>query len=285
MNLAALETFLAIVDNGSLIRASERLNVTQSTVTARLKTLEDELGRTLLNRSKSGVSLTPAGAKLLRYARIMSGLWRQARREAALPAGLEAVCTFGCHPDLWPALGCRVLWALDRNHPEMALSVQQASESVLETWLSEGLVDMVLTYQALSRSGSTAFELPPDDLVLYSTRPGSPIDADPFYVFVDHGEDYRKRHGESYFHAGVARVAFDSPVLGLDYLLSHEGSAYLPRTLADPHVRAGVLHELTAAPVYTRKRHLVVNDRAAANWPWLAGLIETLRQPEQVMPT
>ena len=74
MNLAALQTFLTIVETGSLVRASEQLNVTQSTVTARLKTLEDELGTRLLNRYKSGTTLTPAGTRLLRYARAMTGL-------------------------------------------------------------------------------------------------------------------------------------------------------------------------------------------------------------------
>ena len=75
MNITALQTFLAIVDTGSLVRASQVLHVTQSTVTARLKTLEDELGQQLLNRQKSGTTLTPAGTRLLRYARIMTGLW------------------------------------------------------------------------------------------------------------------------------------------------------------------------------------------------------------------
>ncbi len=86
MNITALQTFLAIVDTGNLVRASQKLNVTQSTVTARLKSLEDELGQQLLNRQKSGTTLTPAGTKLLRYARIMTGLWRQARYETGLPA-------------------------------------------------------------------------------------------------------------------------------------------------------------------------------------------------------
>ena len=44
MNLQSLATFLAIIETGSLVRAAERLNVTQSTVTARLKALEDHLG-------------------------------------------------------------------------------------------------------------------------------------------------------------------------------------------------------------------------------------------------
>ena len=65
MTIVNLQTFLSIVETGSLVRASEQLNVTQSTVTARLKSLEEALGSQLLNRDKSGVSLTPAGAKLM----------------------------------------------------------------------------------------------------------------------------------------------------------------------------------------------------------------------------
>ena len=47
MNITVLQTFLTILDAGSLIRASAQLNVTQSTVTARLQSLERELGQTL----------------------------------------------------------------------------------------------------------------------------------------------------------------------------------------------------------------------------------------------
>ena len=89
MNIVGLQTFVSIVETGSLVRASEQLNVTQSTVTARLRTLEQELGATLLLRHKSGVTLTASGTKLLGYAEIMIGLWRQARQETAPPAGTD----------------------------------------------------------------------------------------------------------------------------------------------------------------------------------------------------
>ena len=95
----SLHTFTAIVETGSLVRASEKMNVTQSTVTARLKILEQELGQVLLNRHKSGTTLTPAGSKLLRYAHVMTGLWRQAQNEAGLPDGVDSLCSFGCHSD------------------------------------------------------------------------------------------------------------------------------------------------------------------------------------------
>lgn len=277
MNITALQTFLAIVDTGNLVRASQKLNVTQSTVTARLKSLEDELGQQLLNRQKSGTTLTPAGTKLLRYARIMTGLWRQARYETGLPAGLSSVCTFGCDRELWHGPGRAFFDGVVQGHPDMAVSVQQGGGRELEEWLAAGLVDVILTYGASARGNQTVHALPPEELVLYSDREVTSIRADPKYIFVDHGEEYRRAHGETYHDAGIARVSFDSSFWALQFLLERGGSAYLPRALAAPLVSEGRLFELREAPIYSRKKMLVVNDSAAANWDWFAPLVGALR--------
>jgi DNA-binding transcriptional LysR family regulator len=277
MNITALQTFLAIVDTGNLVRASQKLNVTQSTVTARLKSLEDELGQQLLNRQKSGTTLTPAGTKLLRYARIMTGLWRQARYETGLPAGLSSVCTFGCDRELWHGPGRAFFDGVVQGHPDMAVSVQQGGGRELEEWLAAGLVDVILTYGASARGNQTVYALPPEELVLYSDREVTSIRADPKYIFVDHGEEYRRAHGETYHDAGIARVSFDSSFWALQFLLERGGSAYLPRALAAPLVAEGRLYELCEAPIYSRKKMLVVNDSAAANWGWFAPLVGALR--------
>ena len=68
MNIELAKTFLEIVATGSFIRASERLHVGQTTVSARIRLLEQELGRPLFVRDKSGASLTTAGEQFLRYA-------------------------------------------------------------------------------------------------------------------------------------------------------------------------------------------------------------------------
>ncbi|WP_294610885.1 LysR family transcriptional regulator [uncultured Roseovarius sp.] len=276
MNLTALQTFLAIVDTGNLMRASQKLHVTQSTVTARLKTLEDELGQQLLNRQKSGTTLTPAGTKLLRYARVINGLWRQARFETGLPAGLSSVCTFGCDRELWHGPGRAFFDGVVSGHPEMAVSVHQGNARDLEEWLASGMVDVILTYETVTHGQQSVHALPLEELVLYSDRPNTPIKADPLYVFVDHGEDYRRQHGETYHDAGIARISFDSSWWALQFLLDRGGSAYLPRALAEPHVGTGELHELTEAPVYTRKKYLIVNDTAAQNWTWFGPLVARL---------
>ncbi|WP_120501595.1 LysR family transcriptional regulator [Roseovarius sp. EL26] len=277
MNITSLQTFLAIVETGNLIRASQKMNVTQSTVTARLKTLEEEVGQQLLNRQKSGTTLTPAGTKLLRYARIMVGLWRQARYETNLPAGLESVCTFGCDRELWHGPGQTFFHGVVSGHPEMAVSVHQGSARELEGWLTSGIVDVILTYETIARSAQTVYALPSEQLVLYSDEPDSPISEGKNYIFVDHGEEYRQQHAETYHYAGIARTSFDSSRWALEYLLSVGGSAYLPRALAEQHVQAGRLFHLTKAPIYERKKYLVVNDTAAQNWDWFQPLVDDLQ--------
>ncbi len=278
MNITSLQTFLAIVDTGSLVRASAKMNVTQSTVTARLKTLEEELGQVLLNRQKSGTTLTPAGTKLLRYARVMTGIWRQAKHATALPAGLDSICTFGCDRELWHGPGRAFFNRLISDHPEMAVSVHQGSFRDLGTWLDEGMVDVILTYDSGGRGNQTVYPLPPEELVLYSNRPDTPIDADPLYIFVDHGAEYRRQHDETYHNAGVERISFDSSWWALQCMLDRGGSAYLPRALAQPYVDDGKIYVLDIAPVFTRKKNLIVNDMASKNWIWFQPLVNELCQ-------
>ncbi|EEX49084.1 LysR family transcriptional regulator [Jonquetella anthropi] len=70
MLLTEIETFLAIAATGSFRKAGEMLNVTQSTVSLRLKRLESELGYLMIDRRRGDkqVRLTPAGDGFLRAA-------------------------------------------------------------------------------------------------------------------------------------------------------------------------------------------------------------------------
>ena len=63
MDIDQARTFLAIAAHGSFLEAARRLHVTQSTVSARIRNLEAELGVRLFVRNRSGASLTPAGQR------------------------------------------------------------------------------------------------------------------------------------------------------------------------------------------------------------------------------
>ena len=69
MNIKQLETFLAILEHGSFASAAEFLNTTQSTVSARIRDLEDYLGSPLFDCSGRSAKPTNLGDQILPFAR------------------------------------------------------------------------------------------------------------------------------------------------------------------------------------------------------------------------
>lgn len=69
MNLADLETFVSVLDHGSIVGASAALHLTQSAVTRRIQTLEDALGVPLLDRQTRPLQPTRAGSETYAFAK------------------------------------------------------------------------------------------------------------------------------------------------------------------------------------------------------------------------
>jgi|SRR5215217_2211309 len=90
MTLRQLEYFVATVDAGSITRAALDLRVAQPSLSVQLRTLEDELGGRLLERSARGVQPTAAGEAMLPAARAALAASGRAARAARAALGLQA---------------------------------------------------------------------------------------------------------------------------------------------------------------------------------------------------
>ena len=84
MELSHLETFLQVAELGSLSRAAESLGLTQPTLSARIQTLERDLGQRLFERRGRGVRLTEAGRALVPHAERTIFALREGREAVAL---------------------------------------------------------------------------------------------------------------------------------------------------------------------------------------------------------
>jgi LysR family hydrogen peroxide-inducible transcriptional activator len=73
VNLKALHYLIALAECLNFSRAADRCSVTQSTLSIQVRKLEEYLGVTLFERSRTRVVLTAEGAKVLRLARIVVG--------------------------------------------------------------------------------------------------------------------------------------------------------------------------------------------------------------------
>ncbi len=67
--IANLRTLVTLAETQSMVRAATRLRLTQSAVSKRVRALENELGVTLVERSRHGATLTPRGLELVERAR------------------------------------------------------------------------------------------------------------------------------------------------------------------------------------------------------------------------
>ena len=138
MDIELARTFVEIVSTGSFIKAADRLHVAQTTVSARVRLLEQQLGRPLFVRNKGGATLTPAGEQFLRFAPTFVQLWQRARQQVAVPEGHRAVLTVGSEVSLWQPLLLEWVRMMRRSHPDIALRVHVDVPQDLITHVAAG---------------------------------------------------------------------------------------------------------------------------------------------------
>ena len=269
MDIELARTFLEIVSTGSFIKASERLNVGQTTVSARIRLLEQQLGRPLFVRNKSGATLTPAGEQFLRYAPTFVQLWQRARYQVAVPAGHRAVLTVGSEVSLWqPLLLDWVIW-MRNAMKDIALRVHVDVPQDLINHVATGLVDVAIMYAPPHRPGLRIDLLMEEELALATTDPGQALD----YVHVDWGPEFQLHHGVS-FPDTVPGMFTNLGPLGLNYVLAAGGSGYFRMQVLQPHLEAGRLQLVRGAPRFSYPVYAVSSANADAGVlePALAGL-------------
>ncbi|MGE3163265.1 MAG: LysR family transcriptional regulator, partial [Burkholderiales bacterium] len=239
MEIALARTFLEIVGSGSFIRAAERLHVTQTAVSVRVRTLESMLGRKLFERSKSGASLTAAGEEFLRFAPSLVHLWERARHQVAVPAGRRAVIAVGGELSLWDPLLIEWMVWMRRSAPQLAVRARVVLPEPLMDQVGSGVVDIGVLYAPQQRPGLKVELLLKEKLVLVTTARGGKAVRGADYIYVDWGPDFAAQHNLSYPELSSPGTYVDLGPLGLQYILRAGGSGYFRRKSVAPYLRAG----------------------------------------------
>jgi len=178
MNLRHLRYFVAIVDHGSMVKASDSLFVAQSALSQHMRTLEAELGVQLLLRTARGVVPTDAGQDFLHRARAIlaqvEDAQRALREQSTTPQGNV---TLGSPPTVSAMLAVPLILQIQRELPKVSLRVTEGMSGYVLDWLQAGQVDLGLVYGIQRAPGIIATELFNEDLYLIGPRGGFESDG------------------------------------------------------------------------------------------------------------
>ncbi|HEX5422401.1 MAG TPA: LysR substrate-binding domain-containing protein [Candidatus Acidoferrales bacterium] len=118
-----LRTFVAVSDSGGFTKAAQLLNSTQSTVSAQIHRLEEQVERPLFVRSTRSVQLTSAGETLLGYARTILRLNEDARLRLSGVHNAGKI-RIGANEDLTDNWLPKVLRRFGRQYPEIEVELE-----------------------------------------------------------------------------------------------------------------------------------------------------------------
>jgi len=279
-----IRTFLEISDCGNFNRAAENLHVTQSTVSARVKAMEERFGRVLFTRGHSGVELTSAGQHFREYALNIQRLWQQAQQRVSLPENYSHGIGLGLQVSLWDSLIHKWIPWMRHNARDIAIHVEADYSPSLMRQLSDGLLDIGVMYNPRQTPGLVIEDLLEETLVLVATDARELADGwIEDYVFVDWGADFRRRHGEAFPNMDTPAISVGLGSMGLEYIRQNGGSGYFPLRVVQSAIERGELFRVAGAPTMQRPAYMVYPEVARYRKTLdlaLTGLREIARQWE-----
>jgi LysR family transcriptional regulator, cell division regulator len=168
MDIDDLRIVTAVAKHGSMNRAAAELHMVQSAVTARIRSLEEELGVELFVRHSRGVQLSEAGKRLLSFTDRIDSLFKEAIasvKEDGVPKGILRVGSTE------PTASIRlpqVVADYAAKYPAVALTITTGNSVDLVEQVSDRILDGAFVAGPVDRSGLAVEPIFREELVLMS---------------------------------------------------------------------------------------------------------------------
>ncbi len=264
MDIVLIKTFLNVLASESFVGAADRMFVTQSAISVRIQKLEETLGQRLFERSKSGVVLTPDGAKFEPYARSSLQLWDEALYQISLRDGIDGSLSLACEDTLWPELCSRWLGELSETLPTTAFNFQIGTPQSMSNMLLRGVLDIAVMYNPEIRQGFRVEHIMDDRLILVSSEDGKGDVLSDDYVYTNWGPEFAMAHSRWFPEAKPPQLMMQVGASAAKFLMEHKKSTFLPYRMADDYVARGQLHVVKDSPSFPFPAYAVWTEKARA---------------------
>jgi len=259
IDIVLLRTFLELNRTRHFGKAAENLYITQSTMSARIRQLEDILGAVLFIRQRNNIQLTPAGQKLIRHAEGILSAWERTRMDVALQEEQKEYISIGGVFSLWDIFLQEWLHRLRKHFPDTGIRTDAMKAEDIHRALLENRLDLGFVFEAAHNDELTLRELPTIELLLVATEPGlgseQALNTD--YILVDWGTSFSIQHAKAFPDAPTPSLHMSMGRNALACLLECGGSAYLARGMVEDLLAENSLFQVADAPVIKRPCYAV----------------------------
>jgi DNA-binding transcriptional LysR family regulator len=257
MNLRFVEAFYWVATLRSVSRAAEKLFITQSAMSSRIASLEEELGTLLLDRRDKSFRLTIAGSRFLTHAQKLLELQRTAKEE--LSGGNvvgEQVLRVGAIESVMHSWLTDWLSELRKQHTGLAIELTVETTPLLLDHVHRGVIDLAFAAAPATSGG-----------VRSAPMPSMPM------VFMGHRDSMKKRKYSAAETAAMDIMTFQrgsQPYVGLIDLLR------------DAHIDGARIHAISSISAMVE---LVEANFGIATLPRAAALRLATRRNVRVFPS
>ncbi len=259
MDISHLKTFLEIYKTRHFRKSAEKLFITQSAASARIKLLEDNLGVKLFTREKRRIEPTSAAHRFYKYADMVVSNWDQAKQVVALPDDVEQSISLACLADIWHLFLNNWVSDTQLNNPELAFNLMINQAANITELVINGALDLGLVFEPMNLPNLHMQEVLTFDIKLFSTKANQHLEdaLNDDYVMVDWGPSFAYEYAQKYADRTLATMQTNYGVMALDILKNKGGAAYLPDIKALRDDDSIVLHEVENAFVFERKLYAI----------------------------
>lgn len=261
MDIVQAKTFLTIIEHRNFKKAAEKLFVTQSTVSARVRNLEEQLGCVLFIRNKAGVTLTSAARRFERHAQSIVQLWDHAKKEVRLIEEISNSITIGARYGLWEPLLLDWLLELRESLPDAVINARIGTPSSLMQKMHNGTMDLCLVYSPYSNQGLKVHKLFDEKFVMVSSMPGVSADPDADYAYIHWGNEFARNHQLHYPDYSLSKLSANLGALGEKLIRSANLKGYLPMRTIQHSLDTGELHLVANAPSMVLPVYMIYSEQ------------------------
>ncbi len=185
MELRELKTFQKVATLLSFNRAAEVLHYAQSTVSAQIKALEDELGLPLFDRLGKQIVLTDAGEKLLKYSRRLLAFHEETYAEIKGQQELRGSLTIRIPQTVATYYLPPVLVQFQKSYPRVRFEFQSCTVHTLSQELSAGTIDLAFLLTESVQAASLQTEVLGFEELVLVTHAENPLAKESSVRFQD----------------------------------------------------------------------------------------------------